>query len=160
MKKILLGIIVAMAGSVAVPFAQEQPSPSSKAAEPAHNVFVLTGCIREGSETTPTFKLTDASSIGQPVPGRAAGSTAVGTSGQKDSYELRPVSGIDSQGLDAKALMAHLNERVELVARLIETPAPAPPTGAALAQAAKPTEPAPQRFSVTEIRRVLGTCRE
>lgn len=160
MKKIFFGIVAAAGWCVAAPFAQEQPSPSTKAAEPAHNVFVLTGCIKEGSEATPTFKLTDASSIGQPVPGRAASADAVGTSGQKTSYELRPVSGLNAQGLDANALKAHLNERVELVARPIEAPAPAPSASLAQAQTAKPAEPAPERFSVTEIKRVLGTCRE
>ena len=157
MKKILLGSVIGVAWCVALPFAQEQPSTTAKTA-PAHNVFVLTGCLKAGSDATPTFKLTDALAIGQQVPGRASESAAVGTSGQKSSYELRPVSGLNAQGLDANALKAHLNERVELVARLIESPAPAPPAGLAQAQTAKPIEPAPERFSVTEIKRVLGTC--
>jgi hypothetical protein len=158
MKKILLGSVVAIAWCVTAPLAQEQPSPTAKTAASAHNVFVLTGCLKEDSKATPTFKLTDASFIGQPVPGRAAESAAVGTSGQKASYELRPVSGVNAQGLDADALKVHLNQRVELVARLIESPAPAPPAGLAQAQTAKPIEPAPERFSVTEIKRVIGGC--
>jgi hypothetical protein len=156
MKKTLFGTVVAVAWCIALPFAQEQHLPTSKAA-PAHNVFVLTGCLKTDSEATPTFKLTDASPIGQPPPGRTAGTT-VGTSGQQISYELRPVSGLNAQGLDADALKAHVNQRVELVARLIESPAPAPPAGLAQAQTAKPAELAPERYSVTEIKRVIGSC--
>jgi len=82
----------------------------------------------------------------------------VGTSGQKNSYELRPVSGLSAQGLNADALKAHVGQHVEVVVRPIESPAPGPAAGVADAQAAKPIEPAPERFTVTEIRRVIGTC--
>ena len=156
MTKTILGSVIAVAWCAALPFAQGQPSPTPKAA-PAHNVFVLTGCLKIESEATPTFKLTDASPIGQPPPGRAA-ETAVGTSGLKTSYELRPVSGLNAQGLDADALKAHVNQRVELVARLIESPAPAPAAGLAQAHTAKPVEPVPERYSVTEIKRVISSC--
>jgi hypothetical protein len=79
---------------MAVPSAQQQPSPTPKA-EPAHNVYVLTGCLAAGVDTAATFKLTDASSIGQAAPGGKAEAGPVGTSGQatpgqKMSYELRP----------------------------------------------------------------------
>lgn len=158
MKKILLGSAVAIAWCVAAPSAQQQqPSPSPESA-PAHNVFVVTGCLRAGPEVTPVFKLTDASSTGQPPPGRAAEAGPVGTSGQKNSYELRPVSGLSAQGLNADALKAHVGQHVEVVVRPIESPAPGPAAGVADAQAAKPIEPAPERFTVTEIRRVIGTC--
>jgi hypothetical protein len=82
----------------------------------------------------------------------------VGTSGQKDAYELRPVSGLSEQGLNADALKAHVGQHVEMVVRPIESPAPAPATGLAENQAAKPIAPAPERFTVTEIKRVIGTC--
>ena len=157
MKKTLLVSAVAVAGYAAAAFAQQQPAPSPKP-EPAHNVFVLAGCLGAGAEATPTFKLTDASFIGQPAPGRATEAGAVGTSGQKASYELRPVSGLSAQGLDADALKAHSGQQVEVVVRPVEPPAPAPATGLAESQAAKPIEPAPQAFSVTEIKRVIGTC--
>ena len=56
---------------MAVPSAQQQPAPTPKA-EPAHNVYVLTGCLAAGVDTAATFKLTDASSIGQAAPGGKA----------------------------------------------------------------------------------------
>ena len=157
MKKTVLASAVAVTWCVAAPFAQQQPAPTPKDT-PAHNVFVLTGCLKAGADATATFKLTDASSIGQAPPARAAEAGAVGTSGQKGSYELRPVSGVGAQGMNADALKAHVGERVEVIVRPIESPAAAPTAGLAGAQEVKPIEPAPERFSVTELKRVIGTC--
>lgn len=157
MKKItVLASGVAVAWCVAAPFAQQQPAPTPKAA-PAHNVFVLTGCLKAGADATATFELTDASSIGQHTPGKATDAGAAGTSGQKTSYELRPVSGLNAQGLDADALKAHAGRRVEVVVRPVESAPPAPTDGSVGVQAAKP-EPPSERFTVTEIKRVIGTC--
>ena len=153
MQKGVFGTAVALAWCVAAPFAQQQPAPT-----PAHNVFVLTGCLKAGADPTATFKLTDASSIGQATPAGVDEAGAVGTSGKKASYELRPVSGVNAQGLDADALKAHAGQRVEVTVRPIESPV-APAAAARLGvQAAKPIEPAPERFSVTAIKRVTGTC--
>jgi len=164
MRKNVLGSLVAVALYVAAPFAQQQPAPTAQQrpvptseATPAHNVFVLTGCLEAGAKPAETFKLTDAWFIGQPPPGGSAG--AVGTSGQKLSYELRPVSGVDAQGLGADALKAHVGHRVEVIVRPIESPAATAPTaGLAPALSARPNEPAPQRFTGTEIKRVIGRC--
>ena len=153
MKKAVLGIAVGLAWSIAVPIAQQQPAPTPK---PAHNVFVLTGCLKAGDAPS-TFKLTDASSIGHAPPAEAAEKGAVGTSGLKASYLLRPVSGVNAQGMNEDALKAHLGRRVEAIVRPIDSPAPAPSTGPAQVQAAKP-EPAPEWFSVTELKRVTGAC--
>jgi hypothetical protein len=136
-----------------VPFAQDQRLPTPKA-EPAHNVFVLTGCLEAGADPAATFKLTDASAIGQAPPGGAP--AAVGTSGQKPSYELRPVSGVTEQGMDAKALKAHLGQRVEVIVRPIETLAAAPASEPV--EAPKPLKAPPMRFTVTELKRVIGAC--
>jgi hypothetical protein len=155
MKKTVLVIAVATTWCVAGPFAQQQPGPTPKEA-PAHNVFMLTGCLKAGADAAAGFKLTDATSIGQAPPAGAA--AAVGTSGQKPSYELRPVSGVNAQGKDADALKAHVGQRVEVVVRPVESPAATPTGGLAGIQAAKPIEPEPMRFSVTEIKRVTGTC--
>ena len=158
MKNLILGSVLAVALCAAAPFAQDQRAPAPKSA-PAHNVFVLTGCLMSDAVATPTFKLTDASSIGQPPPGRAGEAGSVGTSGQKASYELRPVSGLSAQGRDADALKAHLGHRVEVVVRPVESPAPAvSAAGVTAAETATPVEPAPERFNVTEIKRVVGRC--
>lgn len=156
MKKTVLASAVLVAWCVAAPTAQQQPAPTEKT-PPAHNVFVLSGCLEAG-DTPATFKLTDASSIGQAPPAGAAEPGAVGTSGQKASYLLRPVSGVHAQGMKEDALKAHLGQRVEAVVRPIESTAPAPTAGLVGVQAARPIEPTPERFSVTEIRRVIGTC--
>lgn len=155
MKKTVLASAVVVALCVAAPTAQQQPAPEAKT-PPAHNVFVLTGCLKAG-DTPATFKLIDALSVGQAPPAGAAEAGAVGTSG-KASYLLRPVSGVDAQGMKEDALKAHLGQRVEAIVRPIESPASAPTASSAGAEAARPIEPAPQPFSVTEIRRVIGTC--
>jgi hypothetical protein len=158
MKMIVFGGALAMAWCVAAPFAQQQPAPTQKA-EPAHKVYVLTGCLNPGASATAAFKLTDASSIGQ-APAGAAESGAVGTSGQKPSYELRPASGANAQGLDADALNAHAGRRVEVTVRPVDVAEPAAPTAASGAvQAPKSIEPpAPERFTVTAIKRATGSC--
>ena len=157
MKRTFLASAVAVGWCVAAPFAQQQPPPTSQTA-PAHNVFVLTGCLEAGAEAAATFKLTDASFVGRPTPAGAAEAGAVGTSGQKASYELRPVSGVNAQGLNTDALKAHLGERVEVIVRPIESPPAAPPAGLAGVQAPRPSERAAERFTVTELKRVTGTC--
>ena len=156
MKRTLLGSVVGVAWCVALPSAYQQPAPTPKPA-PAHNVFVTTGCLNAPAEAPGTFKLVDASPIDRPTT-QGAAEAAVGTAGQKPSYELRPVSGVDSQGLDADALKAHLGKRIEVVVRPIESTAPAPAAGLAGNQSTKPSEPAPERYYVTELKQVIGTC--
>jgi hypothetical protein len=157
MKSTALGVAAALVCSMATPFAQ-QPSVPDSQTTPAHNAFVVTGCVQPGAAGTTTFKLTDAIATGQPAPARAGAPSAVGTSGTQGTYELRPVSGIEAKGLDADALKAQVGKRVEVVLRLIEAPAPAPATDLAGNVGAKPAEPALEKFSVTELRRVIGTC--
>ena len=83
---------------------------------------------------------------------------ATGTSGEKATYELRPASGVDAQGLNAEALKAHMGHRVEVVVRPVDVPAPAPASALANSDSARPIDPAPERFTVTEIKRVVGRC--
>ena len=154
MKKIVLCGVVVVAWCVA---ASAQQKPATASETPAHNVFVLTGCLTAG-DTVATFKLTDASSIGQAPPAGAGEPVAVGTSGQKASYLLQPVSGVNAQGMNEDALKAHMGKRVEAVVRPIESPAPAPADGVAAVESAKPRPPARERFTVTEIKRVIGSC--
>ena len=157
MKKAVFGSAVALTWCVAAASAQQGPAPTPEAV-PAHKVFVLTGCLTAGGDTE-GFKLTDASAIGQDRPKGAAVAGAVGTSGQKDTYELRPIKGVNGEGVDADALKAHAGQRVEVTVRPIEVlPGPAPSAANSPSQVARPIEPAPERFSVTAIKRVTGTC--
>jgi len=150
--KTVFGSAVAFAWCMAVPVAQQQPSPAP-AATPAHKVFLLNGCLEMSAGAIPAFKLTDASPIGL-APAGAVEAGAVGTSGQKASYVLQPESGVNALGMDAKALQAQAGQRVEATLRPVEKPAEAPPVSGATAT----LEPAPERFTVTEIKRVTGTC--
>jgi hypothetical protein len=146
------GTVVVCAWCVAVPFAQQQTAPAAPA-EPAHKVYLLTGCLEVGAGAIATFKLTDASPIGR-APSGTTEAGAVGTSGEKLSYVLQPDSGLHGQGLDAEALKARAGQRVEVTVRPVEKLAEAPPPAG---QTAK-FEPAPERFTVTAIKRVTGTC--
>jgi hypothetical protein len=157
MKSTVLASAVAVAWCTAAPLAQRE-LPSTRKEAPAHNVFVLTGCLTAGVDAAAAFKLTDATSIGQAPPAEAREAGAVGTTGRNGSYELRPVSGVNAQGLDADALKAHLGQRVEVIVRPLESPAAAPAAGLGGVEVARPALPAPQRFSVTEIKRAAGTC--
>jgi hypothetical protein len=157
MKRIVLGTVVAVAWCVAAPLAQQQPA-NAPTTEPAHNVFVLTGCIAAAAEPAAAFNVTDASFIGQRPAARSAEAGAAGTSGQKAAYQLRPVTGVDAQGLDADELKAHLGRRVEMLVRPVEPQAAPPTTQPAGVQPAKPVEPPAEQFTVTEIRRVIGSC--
>jgi len=151
MKNTMLALI-AVASSVAVPFAQTAPSP----AIPAHNVFVLTGCLMAETNPAATFKLTDVTADEKaPAVARAGEPGAVATSGQKVSYELLPVTGVAAQGLDANALNANAGHRVEVVVRPIESPAASVSNRGDAPPAKGPTV---QRFTVTELKRVVGRC--
>ena len=158
MRNVMVRSVIVSAWCVAAPLAQEKPAPPPNPV-PAHNIFVMTGCLEEGAAANATFKLTNASSIGRAPRAGSPDGSAVGTSGQKTTYELRAVSGVNAQGLDADALNAHVGQRVELVVRPIESPAAPPAAGVGAVQSAKPIEPVPERYSVTEIKRVIGTCR-
>ena len=157
MRRIVVGsAVVAVVCGTANTFAQQSPAATNA---PAHNVFVATGCLDVSADETPKFKLTDASSSGRAAPAPVPEAGAVGTSGVKGSYELQPASGVNAQGIDAAALQAHAGERVEVTLRPTQTAAaPASSTASSLGAPAKPIDTPPERYSVTAIKRVPGTC--
>jgi hypothetical protein len=159
MKTTVLGIAVTLGWCVAAPLAQQQPATPKP---PAHNVFVVTGCLNTPAQGATAFKLTDAKSIGRDAPPPAVEAGAVGTSGvtTKPAYDLQPASGVNAQGMDADALKAHAGQRVEVTLRPTQsTVAPAPSAGASIGvQASKPIDAPPAQFSVTAIKRVDGAC--
>ena len=95
MKRAVFGSVVALACCVAGPFAKQQSATPDAAA--AHKVFVLNGCLEADIAPKAIFKLTDASTVSQSRPAGVAEAGAIGTSGQKASYELQPVSGLNAQ---------------------------------------------------------------
>src|SRR5687768_7989708 len=100
MIRILLGIALAFTWGMAVPLTQQQQRSEST---PAHNTYVLAGCLEAPLNETSAFKLTSASPVGQAPPPRGAQSKVVGTTGQKVTYELQPTVGFNQPGLDAAA---------------------------------------------------------
>jgi hypothetical protein len=158
MMRTLLGITLAFTWGVALPLAQQQPPRAEST--PAHNTFVLAGCLVAPLNETSAFKLTDASPIGQAPPSRGTQPKAVGTTGEKVTYELQPTVGVAEPGLDAAALKPHVGQRVQVTVRPVETAAaPLPAAGAVPDKApAAPVERAPERFTVTAIEHA-GSCK-
>ncbi len=149
MKPMPVGVAIILCGAASA-MAAQQPAP--KPNEPAHKVFVLTGCLRTDARATPAFKLTGAVPIGQ-APERPASS-----SGTNDVYELQPVSGLTEPGLGKAALESHAGKQVEVTVRPVEVvPGPSPSTSSA-AQPAKVEGPTRPRYTVTAIKPAAGTC--
>ena len=152
MKPIVLGLALVFGGAIAAAAAAQQAqTPKS---EPAHKVFVLTGCL---TATTPAtadvFKLTGAGVVGQAPPERsAAGPDA------KDVYELLATTGLTEQGVGRAEMQTHVGKKVEVTVRPVEVlPGPASKSSSP-APTAKVEEAAPQRYTVTKITSVAGSC--
>lgn len=151
-------IVVALAlvvGVVAWPSAAQQPQAPPK--ESAHNIFLLNGCLTGGgpAETAP-FKLTGAAWVGQAPPERSAVSPDA-----KNVYELLPTSGLTEQGVARPELLTHVGKKVEVTVRPVEVlpgPSPSSSSTASTASTAKPAEAAPQRYTVTAIKSLAGSC--
>lgn len=154
----LAGIVTACIGAAGLVHAQERA-----AAPPAHNTFALMGCLEPAPRSAGRYMLTRAEPLGQAPPVRATPSTGVvGTAGRSPAYELMPVTEVGKPGVNEEQLKAHLGQRVRVSIRPIEPAAPATPSSASkadsAAQAAADAAAPPERFSVTEIARVDGSC--
>ena len=83
MKPIVVGLALVVSGVIAAPsIAQQAQTPPS---EPAHKVFVLTGCLTGSPAETYAFKLTRAVPVGQAPKEESAASPNA-----KNEYELLP----------------------------------------------------------------------
>jgi hypothetical protein len=153
MKQTTFATSLTLLCSIAAVPAQRTPEP---AAQPAHNVFVLTGCLERGSAPS-AFKLTRASVIGQ-APPRPSSSTAAPAAKGEEGYELQGTSGVAEQGLSSEKLQPEVGTRVEVTIRPIEAPAPAPPQPASANTAEKPTESPRPRYTVVKLNRLAGSC--
>lgn len=133
--------------------AQRTPEPKN---EPAHNVFVLTGCLEKGDAPS-SFRLTRASAIGQ-APPRTNTTPAAETKGE-NAYELQATSSVSEQGLSREQLQTDVGARVEITIRPIEAAtAAAPLTTSSAAAEKKPTESPRPRYTVVKISRLDGAC--
>jgi hypothetical protein len=155
MKLIAFGLGVLLACWIVTPSAAQQTPDTTK--EPAHNVFVLTGCL-EGGAAASAFKLTGASAVGQPPRPTPPGPSSAGaTAGTTSVYELQPISSISEQGINREGLQTHVGKRVEVTVRPVEAPATTPSSGST-ATKVKPEEQAPQRYTVIKIGRLADSC--
>lgn len=153
MKPINVGLALVFGGVIAATAAAQQAQAPPN--EPAHRVFVLTGCLTGGTPETAPFKLTGAVPVGQAPKERSAASP-----GAKDVYELLPTVGLTEQGIARPELQKHVGKKVEVTVRPVEVvPGPSPSsTLPAAASAAKPEQVAPQRYTVTTIKSLAGAC--
>jgi hypothetical protein len=145
---VTIGTGVLLLWSITMLPGQQTPNP----AEPAHKVYVLTGCL-EGASAGSAFQLTGASAVGQAPPTRP--STASPKPETSAEFLLQPVSGVGEQGVSRDRLEAHVGARVEVTVRPVEILSSTPPASAART---KPEEPAPQRYTVIKIERRGDSC--
>jgi hypothetical protein len=153
MKPILFATCVVSILQVAAALAQQSP-PN----EPAHKVYVMTGCLERGSASTSTFKLADATAVGQAPPGDPSSTDAESAAGTR-SYDLLPVSSVSEQGISSETLESHLGNRVEVTVRPLETSIDASPTNApSTTTAVKVDQSTPRRYTVVKIGKMPGSC--
>jgi|SRR5688572_14401381 len=151
MKPIVFALAVAVCGLIVTPSAAQQPQ--ARPDQPAHKVYVLTGCLAGNPGASDTFRLTGAVPVGQPPPERPAPSTE-----PKDAYVLLPTTGVAEQGVPRSEMQTHVGKKVEVTVRPVEV-APGPSSSSTSSPPAeKVGEPAPQRYTVTKIASAAGSC--
>ena len=149
MKPSVVGLALVLAGMTAASTSAQQPQ--APANEPAHKVYVLTGCLAGSPAPTGPFKLTGAVAVGQ-APADAPAGAAV-----KDVYELLPTTGLTEQGLGREELQKHVGKKVEVTVRPVEVAPAKSSSSAPTTSTAKPEEPAP-RYTVTKIQALTTAC--
>ena len=106
MKPILFGVALALGVLFASPLAAQQAQ--APPSEPAHKIWVLTGCLTGSPAETAAFKLTGAASVGQAPP---EPTTASADGKGKDVYQLLPTSGLTEQGIGRAEMQTHVGKR-------------------------------------------------
>ena len=145
------GVVLVL--QVAASLAQQSPSPAN---EPAHKVYVMSGCLEGGSAATSLFKLADATSVGQ-MPPTDPSNTEVADGTR--SYEVLPVSSVSEQGINRETLESHVGSRVEVTMRPMEAPTiPSTATSTSTTTTAKVEQSTPRRYTVVKISKVPGSC--
>lgn len=145
---LVVGVIAASSAAAA---GQAQAPPS----EPAHKVFVLSGCLADNPAAPVVFKLTDAASVGQaPTDDRADAGDG------KKVYELLPAVGLAESGIAKEELQSHVGKRVEVTVRLAEdTAAPSSPASPSTTTTLPKHEEVPAlRYTVTKIKALAPSC--
>lgn len=158
---IVMSLVVAAAG-LAVLSAHDSQSlaQQSPPAEPAHKVYVMSGCLERASAPASVFQLTDATPIGTPPPAERSNRDAEGVGGTR-SYELLPVSSVSEQGINRETLEGHVGNRVEVTVRPVEISSPASTTSSSnTAPKVQPKveQAPPRRYTVVKIGKASGSC--
>ena len=137
----------------AAPAAQQQPASS----EPAHKVYVLTGCLEGGTAAPTGFRLTGGSAVGEAPPARTPPPSTPATAGV---YMLQPVSSVGEQGISRERLQSHVGARVEVTVRPMELLPSAPSTSSVGSpdSKGKPEDSMPPRYSVIKVSRLADSC--
>ena len=151
MRPIVFATGVVLILQVAASLAQQSP-PN----EPAHKVYVITGCLERASASTSVFTLADATAVGQAPPGDPSNTDAEAAAGTR-SYDLLPVSSVSEQGISRETLESHAGNRVEVMVRPVET-ASAAATSTPSTTAPKVEKSTPRRYTVVKIGKVPGSC--
>jgi len=154
MRSIVLVTGVVLILQVAASLAQQSPSPPN---EPAHKVYVMTGCLERGSAQTSVFQLADSTPIGQAPPADPSTTGAGAVAGNR-SYDLLPVSSVSEQGINRETLESHVGDRVEVTVRPVETSIAPATTSTSKTTAAKVEQSTPRRYTVVKISKVPGSC--
>ena len=151
MKPTVFGLALVVSGVIAAPSdAQQAQAPPS---EPAHKVFVLTGCLADSPAATAAFKLTGAVSVGQAPREEGAASPDA-----KDVYELLPTSGLTEQGIARAELQTHVGKKVEVTVRPVEVVPGPTSSSSSTASTTKPEKVAPPRYMVAKIKSLADSC--
>jgi hypothetical protein len=149
--------IVFVTGVVLILQAAASLAQQSPPTEPAHKVYVMTGCLQRGSASTSVFTLADATAVGQAPPGDPSNTDAKSAGGTR-SYDLLPVSSVSEQGITRETLESHAGNRVEVTVRPVETAIATSTTSTSNTAAAKVEKSTPRRYTVVKISKVTGSC--
>ena len=150
MKQTTVAMCLVLSGGITALAAQRTEAPAN---QPAHNVFVLTGCLERGTAPS-AFRLTRAAAVGQAPPRQSTSSET-----EVDVYELQATSSVSEQGLSNEKLQPEVGTRVEVTIRPVESALPAPPQPAATNAAEKPAESPRQRYTVVRLERLADSCK-
>jgi hypothetical protein len=150
MKQMTFATGLALVWCAATLAGQQAAAPPNQV-EPAHKVFVVTGCLERGSAPS-AFRLTRASAVGQVAPPASPN----GEDG--NAYDLQATSSVSEQGFSNEKLLPEVGTRVEVTIRPVEVTSPAPPRTVTPGAAEKPVETPRPRYTVVMLERLAGKC--
>ena len=150
MKQMTFATALALVWCAATLAGQQSPAPPNQV-EPAHKVYVVTGCLERGSAPS-TFRLTRASAVGQIAPPASPDGEG------RNAYDLQATSSVSEQGFSNEKLLPEVGTRVEVTIRPVEQAASPAPRQVTPGAAEKPVETPRPRYTVVMLERLAGEC--